>query len=82
MEWVFKFPSSRIHHKEAFHSDHKPILLCTYSEFKRFYNKGRPFWFEAMWLKDDSCERIIKESWGMGPTLSSIWDFASKLSIC
>ena len=64
VEWILKFPSSRIHHLEAFHSDHKPILICTDFEFKHFYKKGRPFRFEAMWIKDNSCEGVIKESWG------------------
>ena len=62
VEWILKFPSSQIHHLEAFHSNHKPILLYTDSEFKRFYIKGCPFRFEAMWIKDNSCEGIIKDS--------------------
>ena len=82
MEWILKFPSSQIHHLEAFHSNHKPILLCIDSELKRFYITGRLFPFEAMWLKDDSCEGIIKDSWGMGPASSSVWDCSSKLSTC
>ena len=56
VEWILKFPSSRIHHLEAFHSNHKPILLYTDSEFKCFYKKGRQFRFEAMWIKDNSYE--------------------------
>ena len=82
MEWILKFPSSQIHHLVAFHSDHKPILLCIDFELKRFYITGRLFRFEAMWLKDDSCEGIIKDSWGMGPASSSVWDCSSKLSTC
>ena len=40
IKWIVRFPSSHIHHLEAFHLDHKPILLCTDSEFQRFYKKG------------------------------------------
>ena len=43
VDWVLQFPAFRIHHLDAFHSDHKPLLLCSDSEFKRFYRKGRPF---------------------------------------
>ena len=43
VEWILKFPSSRIHHLEAFHSDHKPILLCTNSKLKHFYKKRHSF---------------------------------------
>ena len=82
VEWILKFPSSQIHHLEAFHSNHKPILLYIDSEFKRFYKKGCPFRFEAMWIKDNSCERIIKDSWGTGPASPLVWDFSSKISTC
>ncbi|KAL0013771.1 hypothetical protein SO802_000840 [Lithocarpus litseifolius] len=58
VEWMLRFPTSRIHHLDAFHSDHKPILLCSDSELKRFYRRGRPFRFEAMWVKDGSCEKL------------------------
>ena len=32
IDWILKFPTSRIHHLNAFHSDHKPLLLCSDSE--------------------------------------------------
>ena len=82
VEWILKFPSSQIHHLEAFHSNHKPILLYTDSEFKLFYKKGCPFRFEAMWIKDNSCEGIIKDSWGTGLASPLVWDFSSKISTC
>ncbi|KAK7842598.1 hypothetical protein CFP56_013670 [Quercus suber] len=63
MDWILRFPMSRIHHMECFHSDHKSILLISDAEQKRFYRKGGPFIFEAMWLKDKTCENVIKESW-------------------
>ena len=63
VEWMLRFTTCRIHHLDAFHSDHKPIFLISDSEQKRFYRKGRPFRFEAMWLKDNSCEEMVKNSW-------------------
>ena len=62
IEWILRFPGSRIHHLDAFHSDHKPILLCSNYELKRFFRKGRPFRFEAMWLKDNYCDKVIREA--------------------
>ncbi|KAK7827248.1 hypothetical protein CFP56_031278 [Quercus suber] len=59
IDWILRFPTSRIHHLDVFHSDHKPMLLCLYLELKRFYCKGRPFYFEARWLKDNTCEGVI-----------------------
>ena len=63
VDWFLRFPTSRIHHLECFHSDHRPILLISDAEQKRFYRKGQPFRFEAMWLKDRSCEDVVKQSW-------------------
>jgi len=28
-----------------------------------FYRKGKPFCFEVMWLRDKTCEDVVKESW-------------------
>ena len=63
VEWILHFTTCRILHLDVFHSDHKPILLISDFEQKRFYRKGRPFCFEAMWLKDKSCEEVVKNSW-------------------
>lgn len=62
VDWILRFPTSRIHHLDSFHSDHKPILLISEFESKRFYRKGRPFRFEAMWLKDKTCKGVINDS--------------------
>ena len=82
IDWIPCFLAIRIHHLEAFHSDHKPLLLCLDSEFKRFYRKGRPFRFEAMWLKDSTCENVIKKSWGDRMTSSKVWGFNRRILGC
>ncbi|XP_075654853.1 uncharacterized protein LOC142625022 [Castanea sativa] len=82
IEWILRFPTSRIHHLDAFHSDHKTLLLCSDFEFKRFYRKGKPFQFEAMWLKDSSCELVIKDSWGEQAVSESVWGFHRKIVAC
>ena len=82
IEWILRFPTSRIHHLDAFHFDHKPLLLCSYSEFKQFYRKGKPVRFEAMWLKDLSCESVIKDSWGEQVVSESVWGFQKKILAC
>ena len=66
IDWILTFPSSRIHHLDAFHSDHKPSLLNPDLEVNRFYKKRRTFRFEAMWLRDKSCEEVIRDSCGDG----------------
>ncbi|XP_075633790.1 uncharacterized protein LOC142606301 [Castanea sativa] len=82
IDWILQFPASRIHHLEAFHSDHKSKLLCSDSELKRFYRKGRPFRFEAMWLKGSTCEEVIKTSWGGSLASNEVWSFNRKIMVC
>ena len=82
IEWILRFPSARIHHLDAFHSNHKPLLLCSDSEFKRFYRKGKPFRFEAMWLKDNSCEGVIRDSWDSRQPSNLVWGFNRKIMAC
>ncbi|XP_075633494.1 uncharacterized protein LOC142605953 [Castanea sativa] len=82
IDWILRFPSTRIHHLEAFHSDHKPILLIADFELKRFYRKGRPFRFESMWLKDRTCEAVVQDSWGNQPGNASAWCFNGKILTC
>ena len=62
VDWILRFPTIRAHHLDCFHSDHKPVFLGLDSDLNRFYRKGRLFRFEAMWLKDSSCEGIIQTS--------------------
>ena len=81
IEWILHFPTTWIHHLEAFHSDHKPLLLCSNSEFKRFYRKRRPFHFEAMWLKDSTCEEVIKKSWDDRMISNEVWSFNRKILV-
>ena len=61
--WTFLFPTVRMHHIAGSLSDHCPLWLCTDDENRRFYKKTRPFQFEAVWLKDERCEVVIKKAW-------------------
>ncbi|XP_050248612.1 uncharacterized protein LOC126695855 [Quercus robur] len=79
VDWMLRFPTSRIHHLDALHSNHKPIHLCTDSEFKQFYRRGRPFRFEVMCIKDGSCERVIQDSWDLARLASLVWGFNKKI---
>lgn len=72
IDWMLRFPTIRVHHLDAFHSDHKSIMLITDLKFKQFYCKGPPFHFEAMLLKDKSCETIVKDSWVSFPESSLV----------
>ena len=81
MDWILRIPTTRIHHLNAFHSDHKPILLVSDSKLKQFYCKGRPFQFEVMWIKDKACEDVIKDSWADIAEPSPMQTIAKKIKI-
>ena len=61
--WSQLFPTVRVHHIPSTLSDHCPLWLCSDDENVRFYKKSRPFRFEAVWLKDERCEGVIKKAW-------------------
>lgn len=63
VDWILRFPTTRVHQLVCFHSDHKPIFLGLDFEVNWFYRKGHPFRFEAMWLEDSSYEKVIQTSW-------------------
>ncbi|XP_050242494.1 uncharacterized protein LOC126691502 [Quercus robur] len=57
--WTTMFPTVRVHHIAGTLSDHSPLWVCSDDENSRFYKKCCPFRFEAMWMKDESCEGVI-----------------------
>ena len=61
--WSQLFPTIRVHHLPGTLSDHCPLWLCSDDENVKFYKKSRPFRFEAVWLKDEGCEVVIKKAW-------------------
>ena len=61
--WSQMFPSVRVHHISGSLSDHCPLWICSDDENRRFYKNRRPFRFEAMWMKDEGCEGVIKNAW-------------------
>jgi len=48
------------------------LWICSDDENVRFYNKSRPFRFEAVWLRDENCEGIIKSAWNGGNSRNSV----------
>ncbi|KAI3467460.1 hypothetical protein Pfo_024123 [Paulownia fortunei] len=54
------FPRACVSHLPSIASDHSPLLLLTHTDL----DVGlKPFHFEEMWLRDESCEEIVSSSW-------------------
>ena len=80
--WTQLFPTVRIHHLQGTLFDHCPLWLCSDDENVRFYKKSRPFWFEAVWLKDERCEGVIKRAWSGQNIGEPIGRLISKVEAC
>lgn len=64
--WSRSFPYAVVNHIASLASDHCPIVINCKPPESRRRSKKRPFRFEAMWLRDPSCESLIKSEWENG----------------
>uniref|UniRef100_A0A803MS34 Endonuclease/exonuclease/phosphatase n=1 Tax=Chenopodium quinoa TaxID=63459 RepID=A0A803MS34_CHEQI len=75
--WCGLFPSFAIHHFPNYRSDHDCIILST----SNFYERGgvkKAFQFEAWWLSNEECGKVVEDSW-----VSSVGkDAASRIAMC
>ena len=62
MDWFDKFPMTRLYHCISSVSDHCPFSLHP-EERKNTQRFGKSFRFEAMWLKEASCEEVVTSAW-------------------
>ncbi|KAF7826813.1 Endonuclease/exonuclease/phosphatase [Senna tora] len=58
--WLEKFPEIEVLCLTSLCSDHSPLLAKMYDTIPF---RPRPFRFEAMWLLDDTCEKVVKDAW-------------------
>uniref|UniRef100_A0A7N2L446 DUF4283 domain-containing protein n=1 Tax=Quercus lobata TaxID=97700 RepID=A0A7N2L446_QUELO len=70
VEWTIKFPQAKLFHKSSSSSDHNPLVLQLVKE-KIIPKHPKIFWFEAMWLKDSSCEEVVTSAWDEGLFMGS-----------
>ncbi|XP_075662877.1 uncharacterized protein LOC142632324 [Castanea sativa] len=64
MDWVIKFPQANIFHR-TFASDHN-LLVLNLMRKKLKPVQTKIFRFEAMRLKDSSCEDVVNSAWEEG----------------
>ena len=80
--WIQMFPSTRVHHISGSLSDHSPLWICTDDENARFYRKRKPFRFEAVWMRDEGCAAVIKNSWESQAPENPMGRVEQKLETC
>ncbi|XP_057248279.1 uncharacterized protein LOC125493714 [Beta vulgaris subsp. vulgaris] len=61
--WGNLFPQAWVKNFPIYKSDHAPILLCSDSgQLER--RKGNRYHFEAMWLGNADCHKVVQQAWG------------------
>ncbi|XP_012842431.1 PREDICTED: uncharacterized protein LOC105962665 [Erythranthe guttata] len=81
--WRNLFPLAHVHHIEFGGSDHVPILLTLQPTTPtRPDRRGRPFRFEAMWIRREECESIVQNEWSDLLAMDPIEDLLTKTENC
>ena len=62
--WRMKFPLMHVKNGDPYHSDHRPVVLST-EMIQRGGGGGCGFKFEASWIKEEGCRKIIEEAWAL-----------------
>ncbi|XP_075653882.1 uncharacterized protein LOC142624234 [Castanea sativa] len=66
IEWRNKFLQARLFHIANLASDHCVLLLRLDQCARQADKRVKLFHFEAMWLKHEQCEEVVKEAWETG----------------
>ncbi|XP_057789594.1 uncharacterized protein LOC131006452 [Salvia miltiorrhiza] len=77
--WMSSFPGFEVYHLLRKSSDHCPLLLCLEKNSEETLNRPKPFRFEAMWLRNDSCKPFCENLWADGSVLTTTEDIRNKI---
>ena len=81
MDWLDRFLSEKIFHRTSSVSDHCPMVLQL-EKSKKVKRYGKTFRFEAIWLKDSSCEEIVNSACEEASTTGSNFPMVKCLDNC
>ena len=79
IEWLDKFPATKVIHLECGSSDHKPILICL-NGIPRSRNK--PWRFEHMWLEEEGCRDTVEAAWQFNAPGQAMSRVEGKINHC
>ena len=69
--WAASFPQMQLHHKLKSSSDHCVLILKDVQNNKRNRRWKKLFYFEEMWLKEESCAGVVEDAWHKGVSKES-----------
>ena len=81
VDWVIKFPQAKLFHRTSSASNHNPLVLNLMRK-KLKPVQTKIFRFEAMWLKDSSCEDVVNSAWEEGLHMGTEFPIESCLENC
>jgi hypothetical protein len=63
--WRMMFPLMSVKNADPYHSDHRPVVVVT-EALKHGSGGVSNFKFEATWLQEEGCRKVIEDAWGLG----------------
>ena len=79
MDWLDKFPATKVIHLECGLSDHKPILISLNGIPKL---RQKPWHFEHMWLEEEGCRDTVESAWLFNALGQAMTRVEGKISHC
>ena len=79
MEWLDKFPATKVIRLECGSFDHKPILIFLNGIPK---NTQKPWRFEHMWLEEEGCRDMVETTWLFDTSGQAMTRVERKISHC
>lgn len=73
------YPLFQVRNGDPFHSDHRPVIIDTepVQRGERRNDAAGSFKFEASWLQEEGCRKVIEDAWGEG--VSSVGSLGDQL---
>lgn len=63
VEWRIHFPLVHVLNGDPYHSDHRPVIVSTEKKKEERAVGKKPFHFEANWLEESQCRKVVEEAW-------------------
>ena len=80
--WSNLFPSAIVFHLSNSTSDHSQLSIHLDMRLMQRRSRRKLFRFEAMWLKDESCEKVVLEVWEDGLLSKVEFPFLKCMDLC
>uniref|UniRef100_A0A2N9FS77 Uncharacterized protein n=1 Tax=Fagus sylvatica TaxID=28930 RepID=A0A2N9FS77_FAGSY len=81
-KWLRLFPATRVRIIPFVPSDHHAVMVDCNVEAIQPYRKKHQFRFEAMWVKREGCEEVIKKAWEAQQEGTRMFQLCQKIKGC